>query len=166
MNYNSERFTSPSLRPKPQPPPDEEASKEKLIVISASEGKQLQDILSTKYRIVHTAGAGYKALLVAQQKADLWVLSQDTTHFWDTCGPHSLLGAMGGGMLKFTDALLAEETDSGALWERQIVYSSPSGEDNCEFRNLGGVIAYTKPGDVVELLQLLRDNGYSSNKQN
>lgn len=162
MNYKSERFTSPSLRPKLQPP-DEEA-KEKLIVISGSEGKQLQDILSTKYRIVHTAGAGYKALLVAQQKADLWVLSQDTTHFWDTCGPHSLLGAMGGGMLKFTDALA--ETDCGTLWERQIVYSSPSGEDNCEFRNLGGVIAYTKTEDVVELLQLLRDSGYLSNKQN
>lgn len=68
--------------------------------------------------------------------------------------------------MEFADAVSqAEVMNSTDLLGKQVIYSSGGGEDNPEFHNLGGVIAYTDPEDAVELLRLLRDSGYLLNKQ-
>ncbi|GFV84422.1 inositol polyphosphate 1-phosphatase [Trichonephila clavipes] len=100
LNYDPEFVTSDTLQ-------NESQRKEKVIVLSCTESKELQDMISTKYKIVHASGAGYKSLLVSCKKVDLYVLSHGTTHFWDTCGPHALLLTQGGGSFRNADGFIA-----------------------------------------------------------
>lgn len=159
LNYDPEFVTSDILK-------NESQGEEKVIVVSSSESKELQDIISTKYRIVHAAGAGYKSLLVACKKVNLYVLSHGTTHFWDTCGPHALLLTQGGGIVKFKEILNATDVKSCEdLLDKQIKYFL-KGEnvDTVSSRNTGGFIAYRNAEDVIELVELLHERGYMSSK--
>ncbi|GBO24793.1 Inositol polyphosphate 1-phosphatase [Araneus ventricosus] len=159
IDYGPDRATSATSQNEPP-------LREKVAVLSSSESRELQDVIASHYKIVHTAGAGYKSLLVACGMADLYVLSQGTTYFWDTCGPHALLSAQGGGIVRFDEAVSASRARTREeLLEKQVQYSSESGSaGNESFRNAGGIIAYRNPGDVIELLDLLREKGYMSNK--
>ncbi|XP_054716507.1 inositol polyphosphate 1-phosphatase-like [Uloborus diversus] len=135
----------------------------RIIVTSSSENERLLDIMKSRYQVVHAAGAGYKNLLVACKEADLYVLSQGTTHFWDTCGPQAILTAMGGGMLNFQEVTKAGNAKTLDLRKYQIRYTSlEKGIESA--RNSGGVIAYRNPSDVTEFLQLLEDNNYHFTK--
>ncbi|KAF8770544.1 Inositol polyphosphate 1-phosphatase like protein [Argiope bruennichi] len=156
IDYGPDRAISTTLE-------NESPQQEKVAVLSSSECKELQDIIASKYNIVHTAGAGYKSLVVACGMADLYILSQGTTYFWDTCGPHALLSAQGGGIVRFDEVVHVISQED--LLEKQVKYSSESGSaGNESFRNAGGFIAYRNPGDVIELLDLLRQKGYLFNK--
>ncbi|GFR04743.1 inositol polyphosphate 1-phosphatase [Trichonephila clavata] len=159
LNYNPEFVTSDTLQ-------NESQRKEKVIVLSSTESKELQEIISTKYKIVHASGAGYKSLLVSCKKVDLYVLSQGTTHFWDTCGPHALLLTQGGGIVKFNEVLNATDVKNCEdLLDKQIKYSL-KGENVAtgSFRNADGFIAYRNAEDVIELIELLHERGYMSRK--
>ncbi|GFS66157.1 inositol polyphosphate 1-phosphatase [Nephila pilipes] len=159
INCDPEFVTSDTLQ-------SESQREERVIVLSSSESKELQDIISTKYRIVHTAGAGYKSLLVACKKVDLYVLSQGTTYFWDTCGPHALLSTQGGGIVKFDEVMnVTDIRNSGGLLDKQIKYFS-KGENVAidSFRNANGIIAFRNVEDVIELIELLHEREYMSNK--
>ena len=61
----------------------------KKVAESALKGKSIQEITA--------AGAGYKSLQVAQNKADLY-LHTTKIKKWDTCAGDALLSAMGGAM--------------------------------------------------------------------
>ncbi|CAL1262060.1 unnamed protein product [Larinioides sclopetarius] len=159
INYGPDCATSTTLQ-------NESPQQEKVAVLSSSESKELQDIIASNYKIVHTAGAGYKSLLVACGMADLYILSQGTTYFWDTCGPHTLLSAQGGGMVRFDEAVSASHVRTHEdLLEKQVQYSSESvSAGNESFRNAGGIIAYRNPVDVIEVLDLLREKKYMCKK--
>ncbi|GIY52643.1 inositol polyphosphate 1-phosphatase [Caerostris extrusa] len=152
LNYEDECITSASLQNNLRKEDDR-----KVVVVSSSEGKQLQETISSKYRTVHAAGAGYKSLLVACKMADMYVLSRGTTYFWDTCGPHALLSAQGGGILKFNEIHNATSIDSNDLVDKQVKYLLKGDKGGSEsFRNAHGLIAYRKPEDVIELFELLK----------
>ncbi|PRD27805.1 UNVERIFIED_CONTAM: Inositol polyphosphate 1-phosphatase [Trichonephila clavipes] len=161
LNYDPEFVTSDTLQ-------NESQRKEKVIVLSCTESKELQDMISTKYKIVHASGAGYKSLLVSCKKVDLYVLSHGTTHFWDTCGPHALLLTQGGGIVKFNEVLNTTDVKNCKdLLDKQIKYSL-KGENvpTGSFRNADGFIAYRNAEDVIELIELLHERGYMSRKKN
>jgi 3'(2'), 5'-bisphosphate nucleotidase len=52
-------------------------------------------------KIMRVGGAGYKALLVIEGTADVYIFPTEGCKLWDTCAPHALLLAAGGTM---TDA--------------------------------------------------------------
>ncbi len=62
---------------------DDESCKLSLI-ISASEDSSLMTKLGKHFNLIVAAGAGYKLLAVILGLVDGYVLSKDTTHFWDT----------------------------------------------------------------------------------
>lgn len=131
----------------------------KVIVTSCFENKQLQSIMETKYTVVHAAGAGYKCLLVAKMKADLYIFSLQNTHFWDTCGPHAILAAEGGGIVSFNQVVYTNDViDNSNVQNYQLKYLSDTA--NPSFKNLEGLVAYRNPSDLFEFLELLRENGF------
>lgn len=115
--------------------------------------------MKTKYSVVHAAGAGYKCLVVTKAKADLYVLSLSNTHFWDTCGPHAILAAEGGGIVNFDQIINAtDKVDQSSIQNYQLKYLEDS--TNPAFNNTGGLIAYKDSNDLIEFLDLLREKGY------
>ncbi|XP_068081847.1 inositol polyphosphate 1-phosphatase isoform X2 [Anabrus simplex] len=78
---------------------------QKVIVLSSADSAVLKNHFTTAgYTLVEAAGAGYKCLCVALGSADAYLLSKGTTFRWDTCGPHALLLALGGGIVSYTQA--------------------------------------------------------------
>ena len=88
-----------------QPPAsDREAAAERIVaVLSSSEQATVRDGLSSNLgaHFLPVAGAGYKVLAVIDSLADAYVLSKGSTYKWDTCAPHAILRALGGGLLPF-----------------------------------------------------------------
>lgn len=129
------------------------------MVTSVFEKKELESVMKTKYSVVHAAGAGYKCLVVAKSKAELYVLSLPNTHFWDMCGPHAILAAQGGGIVNFDQIInAAEKVDQSNIQNYQLKYLEDS--TNPAFKNTGGLIAYKDSKDLIEFLDLLREKGY------
>lgn len=106
--------------------------------------------------LIEAAGAGYKILMVAKGATDAYVLSKDTTFKWDTCAPHALLKALGGGIVEFKAAL------GGVV--RELVYSVEERGDDEEVEeggklerccNVGGIIAYRTEAVLKRILEVL-----------
>lgn len=104
-----------------------------------------QKALSPLYgeRFCFASGAGYKMLCVALGLADAYVLSEGSTFKWDSCGPHAILRALGGGIVDLSAAL--------RLWHAgqrknlpELTYNKPiEGAVGAErWANQGGLIAY------------------------
>jgi len=72
--------------------------------------------------------------------ADAYVLSKPTTFFWDTCGPHAILKALGGEIVEMTSLKLHQQVP--------ITYSSTT---NC---HVHGIVAYRNPKVLQKLLHL------------
>lgn len=47
-------------------------------------------------QIIRTGGAGYKAALVMENKADVYVYNAGGCKLWDICAPHAIIKALGG----------------------------------------------------------------------
>ena len=81
------------------------------IITSASEPEDIQHKLlnstdsSLKFKIHHSAGAGYKALCAINHTVHAYLLTKDSTYRWDTCAPQAVLSAQGGGLCNFKAAL-------------------------------------------------------------
>lgn len=98
---------------------------------------------------MEAAGAGHKILAVIRGLCDAYVLSKGTTFEWDTCGPHAILKALGGGVVEFGAAT------EGAV--RELVYGA---RDECGSKmarccNAGGIIAYRSEGVLRRLLEVV-----------
>lgn len=108
------------------------------VTLSSSEDEQIKNKLKAAgFSLLQAAGAGYKTLMVARGVADAYILSKDTTFKWDTCAPHALLKALGGGIVEYKAAL------TGVI--KELTYNV---EDETVARklerccNVGGIIAY------------------------
>ena len=69
------------------------------LLIGSSEKKDLVAKLSESFEIVRAGGAGHKLMMVALGFADVYINTGASTFKWDTCGPHAILTAMGGGVV-------------------------------------------------------------------
>ncbi|XP_074836316.1 inositol polyphosphate 1-phosphatase isoform X2 [Carettochelys insculpta] len=132
------------------------------VVLSSSETPVVQQALRPLYgeRLRFASGAGYKMLCVILGLADAYVLSEGSTFKWDSCAPHAILRALGGGMVDLAAALQAWRAGQrGALPE--LTYHQPvEGVMGAErWANRGGLVAFVHRQHLEEVLSMLADAG-------
>ncbi|KAI4501876.1 hypothetical protein M0802_003211 [Mischocyttarus mexicanus] len=119
----------------------------KTILISQSEDKGLVSKLrKAGFILIITPGAGYKSLKVALGLAAAYFLSKSSTYKWDTCAPHTILKALGGGIIDYQQFLKFTN-----FKELDLKYDTTS--DNAA--NSGGLIAYRNIETLVMLKKIL-----------
>ncbi|CAB1353913.1 unnamed protein product, partial [Coregonus sp. 'balchen'] len=139
------------LRPKDRPVETTAAGGPGLsVVMSSSEKQAVKEALAPLCgpdRLMYASGAGYKILCVILGLADVYVLSEGSTFKWDSCGPHALLRALGGGMVDLKECLRSSGSshcEGGHQDQGELTYHQPhtesSGVDH--WANQGGLVAY------------------------
>lgn len=136
-------------RPKPGPSPVLSA------VLSSSEKASVKEALSSlcgPHSLMYASGAGFKILCVIQGLADVYVLSEGSTFKWDSCAPHALLRAMGGGVVDLSAALRSDSAQA------ELAYHRPNKE--CAgadlWANRGGLVAYRDSAQLSKILEALK----------
>ncbi|XP_014869935.1 inositol polyphosphate 1-phosphatase [Poecilia latipinna] len=130
------------------------------VVLSSSEKQSVKEALTSVCgpdKLMYASGAGYKVLCVIQGLADAYVLSEGSTFKWDSCAPHALLRALGGGVVDL--ALSLQQSESGAQDPRtELTYHQPcadrSGADR--WANHGGLVAYRDVSQLRSIMGALR----------
>jgi inositol polyphosphate 1-phosphatase len=148
--------------PIPDAVTDDRTSKRSAVTLSTSENKDILSKLSEKYELVYSSGAGYKLICVADHLVDLYFLSKGSTFKWDTCAPHAILLAQGGGIVDFQTALgdvqnIRESREMLEAYQlkyhvRNTAFSSDSVD--C-WANINGIIAYSDGDKLVDVLEYL-----------
>ena len=132
------------------------------VVLSTSENAQIIRQLSRKFTVEYAAGAGYKILCTVDQLVASYVLSRPNTFKWDTCAPHAILLAMGGGIVDLDQAVKATGDGQSAdevATNCQLRYNRAN--DGCSadavecWSNKGGVIAYCDVSVLADILASL-----------
>lgn len=121
------------------------------ITLSSSEDQQIKSKLEyAGFKLIVAAGAGYKILTVIKGITDAYVLSKDTTYKWDTCAPHAILKALGGGIVEYKAAV-------GGVVKELIYNVEEEQEDGKLVRccNKGGIIAYRNQEVLERILKVL-----------
>ncbi|KAL3832673.1 hypothetical protein ACJMK2_024295 [Sinanodonta woodiana] len=128
--------------------------KKPILLMSSSESAEMKDIFVQDFDVQFVTGAGYKLLCVSRGLADAYVLTKNSIFKWDCCGPHAVLQASDGGIVKY-DGILECLKQTGSLTDMktvetfhrtsQIKYYEPdcpelSGAQ--KWCNDGGIIAY------------------------
>ncbi|XP_037534858.1 inositol polyphosphate 1-phosphatase [Nematolebias whitei] len=137
--------------------PDDGAEKERgsSVVLSSNEKQAVKEALTSLCgpdKLMYASGAGYKILCVIQGLADAYVVSEGSTFKWDSCAPHALLRALGGGVVDLTKSL---QSDCGVQdQETEVTYHQPSTERKGAERwaNHGGLVAYR---DISQLRNII-----------
>lgn len=124
-------------------------------VLSSSEKPSVKDTLCSLCgpdHLMYASGAGFKILCVIQGLADVYVVSEGSTFKWDSCAPHALLRAMGGGVVDLSVAL-----KSGSA-QAELAYHQPNegrtGADR--WANGGGLVAYRDSEQLCKVLEALK----------
>nr|AEE63501.1 unknown [Dendroctonus ponderosae] len=108
--------------------------------------KILETLRKSGFKLITACGAGYKLLTVILGVSDAYILSKGTTYLWDTCGPHAILLALGGGIVEMAGIKSNQRND--------LKYKEP---ENSKCNKLG-IIAYRNTEVLEKLLQLPWDN--------
>lgn len=133
------------------------------VVLSTSEDARILHQLSEKFAVEYAAGAGYKILCVFDHLASVYILSRANTFKWDTCGPHAILLAKGGGIVDLRRALDAAadrgwSADDVAV-DCQLCYNFANDRYSADaverWSNRGGVIAYCSVNVLANVLAAL-----------
>jgi inositol polyphosphate 1-phosphatase len=133
--------------------------------MSESEDPGLRSSLEPHFNITVAAGAGYKLLSLATGMADIYLLSKDSTHYWDTCGPHAILKSLGGGILNFqklqrnqneSNNGLADQSSSLNTVQNELNYrlTNPGAKES-HFANMGGILAFRDINVAFSVLECL-----------
>lgn len=125
-------------------------------VLSSSEKPVVKAALASLCgpdKLIYASGAGYKILCVIQGLADVYVLSEGSTFKWDSCAPHALLRALGGGMVDLAKAL-----QSGTAEQAELTYHQPFTECKGADRwaNHGGLVAYRECSQLCRVIEALK----------
>ncbi|CAG9792714.1 unnamed protein product [Diatraea saccharalis] len=101
-----------------------------IILMSNAENSEIkQKLINFPYNIDTAPGAGYKLMKVSQGEAIAYILSKGTTFLWDTCAPHAILRARGGDIITYKS-------------QESVKYNIPECNDNQQYCNSNGIIAY------------------------
>ncbi|XP_054472905.1 inositol polyphosphate 1-phosphatase [Anoplopoma fimbria] len=130
------------------------------VVLSSSEKPVVKDALTSLCgpdKLMFASGAGYKILCVIQGLADVYVLSEGSTFKWDSCAPHALLRALGGGVVDLNKCL---QSSSGVQDPQiELTYHQPNTERKGAERwaNHGGLVAYRDSSQLRSIIGPLKD---------
>ncbi|KAI7789820.1 inositol polyphosphate 1-phosphatase [Triplophysa rosa] len=115
------------------------------VLLSSSEKPVVKDVLTTlsNVKLMYASGAGYKILCVIQGLVDVYLLSEGSTFKWDSCAPHALLRALGGGISDLNECLHSYVNGSDGP-RPELTYHEPNNRSQGVDRwaNRGGIIAY------------------------
>ncbi|CAG4992771.1 unnamed protein product [Parnassius apollo] len=115
-------------------------SDNKTVLISSAEKLDIiQKLKSSGWKVKSVPGAGNKLLKVAIGEAAAYVVSQGTTFRWDTCAPHAVLNARGGGLVSFSTHCA-------------ITYNDATNIDTKEYCNSEGIIACGEQSTLSKIL--------------
>ncbi|KAL8622398.1 hypothetical protein ACOMHN_041726 [Nucella lapillus] len=130
------------------------SSKSPVIIMSTSESDPVKQKLSQNFHLRFASGAGYKLLCTAQRRVEAYVLSKSSIYLWDCCAPHAILRAIGGGMVRFQDAIQQMKLNgcSETVKDLQVKYSVSSALSSGG-KSIDGVIAYSCPEVLEKILQ-------------
>ncbi|KAK7872070.1 hypothetical protein R5R35_004555 [Gryllus longicercus] len=144
INYEDKHYFSDEF--------EDTVEQQKVVVLSSSESSDLKERLTERgYLVVEAAGAGYKCLVVALGQADAYLLSRGTTYRWDICGPHALLLAQNGGIIRFVPA------EQGSIQEISYLETDDDKSEGInQWCNKDGVIAYRNAQFLGEIVHLLK----------
>ncbi|KAJ8412084.1 hypothetical protein AAFF_G00143510 [Aldrovandia affinis] len=136
----------------PRPPGRSTEEEELSVVLSSSEKQAVKDALAPLCagRLTYVSGAGYKILCVILGLADMYVLSEGSTFKWDSCAPHAILRALGGGVVD-----LAECLKGGPLAELTYHQPRPGHQGAERWANNGGVVAYLDTKGLMRVIGAL-----------
>lgn len=132
-------------------------SKHLSVLLSSSERREVKDALATLSNgmPMFASGAGYKILCVLQGLADVYVLSEGSTFKWDSCAPHAILRALGGGVSDLSACMQAKNTG----YATEITYHQPSEDHQSlgvdRWANQGGIIAYLDSSVIEKVIAVL-----------
>ena len=135
-----------------------------ILLTSASDADETHDKFSRDYTIHNASGAGYKLLCVIHGLADAYVLSKNTTYKWDTCGPHAILLAQGGGVISYKSLCELAQRDLSILNKFvgiQIVYGRDDKPENFDIKNWcksEGIVAYGSHESLQRIVNTLKDS--------
>ncbi|XP_032818641.2 inositol polyphosphate 1-phosphatase [Petromyzon marinus] len=140
------------------------------VVMSGSEGEHVRLAMgklcggdSERVRLV--AGAGYKALCVAEGFVSAYVCTKPkTTYAWDSCAPHAVLRSLGGGVANLRRCMASYRqgvTERGEEGKEppQLVYHQPfpNGKGAEMWANMDGFVAYRSPAVLQAALLALAE---------
>ncbi|XP_075880557.1 inositol polyphosphate 1-phosphatase [Nelusetta ayraudi] len=126
-------------------------------VLSSSEKQVVKDSLRSLCgpgRLALASGAGYKILCVIQGLADVYVLSEGSTFKWDSCAPHALLRALGGGVADLAAGLRSQPTE--LTYHRHHPPGDGEQRGAERWANHGGLVAYRDPAQLHTVIAALR----------
>uniref|UniRef100_A0A3B1IPP7 Inositol polyphosphate 1-phosphatase n=1 Tax=Astyanax mexicanus TaxID=7994 RepID=A0A3B1IPP7_ASTMX len=115
------------------------------VVLSSSERQVVKDALAPlcNCHLTYASGAGYKILCVILGLVDVYVLSEASTYKWDSCAPHAVLRALGGGVSDM-GACLSATSNGNKSFKSELTYHTP--QAGCQgvdkWANQGGLVAY------------------------
>ncbi|XP_023279365.1 inositol polyphosphate 1-phosphatase [Seriola lalandi dorsalis] len=142
-----------------RPKGNSESGRGLSVVLSSSEKQVVKESLTSlcsPEQLVYASGAGYKILCVIQGLADVYVLSEGSTFKWDSCAPHALLRALGGGVVDLTKSL---QSSSGSQdHQTELTYHQPYAECKGADRwaNHGGLVAYRDCSQLRSIVAALK----------
>lgn len=129
------------------------------VVLSSSEKQAVKEALTSLCgpdKLMYASGAGYKILCVIQGLADVYVLSEGSTFKWDSCAPHALLRALGGGVVDLAKCLQLGSEAKGH--QTELTYHQPytacKGADR--WANHGGLVAYRDCAQLHSVITALK----------
>ncbi|XP_041835644.1 inositol polyphosphate 1-phosphatase [Melanotaenia boesemani] len=129
------------------------------VVLSSSEKQVVKEALTSLCgpdKLIYASGAGYKILCVIQGLSDIYVLSEGSTFKWDSCAPHALLRALGGGVVDLSKSL--QSTCEGRDHNTELIYNQPYTEHKGADRwaNHGGLVAYRDLSQLRSIIGALK----------
>ncbi|KAM9444337.1 inositol polyphosphate 1-phosphatase [Clarias gariepinus] len=140
--------------------PDEKIPGFISVVLSSSEKQEVKDAISPLCggQLSYASGAGYKILCVIQGLVDMYVLSEGSTYKWDSCAPHAILRALGGGISDLSQCLSAVKNGNKDL-KAELTYNNPhAGCEGAEkWANKGGLVAYLDTEVLTRVVKVLAD---------
>ncbi|NXI47920.1 INPP phosphatase, partial [Galbula dea] len=148
--YRDTRLSSESLPASPRSTP--------CVVLSHGEAEDVREALESigGMQLRFAIGCGYKMLCLLEGLVDAYVVSEGSTFAWDTCAPHAILRALGGGVVDLQSSLRARRAGEPGP-PPELVYNRPlEGEVGAQrWANKGGLVAYVQPQHLEAALAAL-----------
>ncbi|XP_066564311.1 inositol polyphosphate 1-phosphatase [Amia ocellicauda] len=143
-----------SSLPRPAPPLVTE-EQPLTVVLSSSEKDSVKQVLTPlcgggpRY----ASGAGYKFLCVVLGLVDAYVVSEGSTYKWDSCAPHAILRALGGGVADLGQCQSLPE--NGGVPELKYHQPRAGCQGSDQWANQSGLVAFLDPEKLKLVIRAL-----------